>query len=636
MTREAGGSLITQERKGYHHLSRIYPDLAAGLSSTREEKYSRAISETSQLYDPRISSLFDLGNAADEYDVSRRYLPIVVSVGGESRDRLCFRMIKQNTVSLKGENPVSVRVPAVGGKDVVEWIGPGSPVRQVSFARVIEGRSTWMAARFPQSTTVFRPIYHGTPRFTHVGGNSLSSSPMFIYSRFDMNALLEISASQTGGFDHADVTFNPWYQQQVAIVDEAGNWSIWELSGQQRQHFNSNWVADCVKSGWLPWPGFGDSVNPPGHPRHDGWARVEWVTDFSTLVVSDRRCIMVYRMQDGQIISYEIELGFARKSEWILDIKRSSYDPSHLFVLTSSDVFWVNLSSSVFLSAEEEERSSLFPRLSWRHFRDWEDTTLQLSPLLVGEEFYLILHSRINHLAQLFQIPVSSTGDVLPIPDPSLLDMPNVLEHEHTSSGSRAPGDTARLINIESREVSYSTGGRDQATPRFRLVKLFMFDSHLALHESLYIAPRDNYHEDEGEEEEHEERQLLRGTKRNTKRRLHSGRSKMTVYDNDFVVDDWDESVVEPEEKLLSRSRPIWTRPSVPKTLEFPWTVDFNPIYQVAIGRLRPSSLSKNGTSHGWRGENSFDGLFRELQAKGIPGRVLDTRFKCRTMYVAE
>ncbi|KAI9928509.1 hypothetical protein MW887_001723 [Aspergillus wentii] len=124
-------------------LSRVHPELAASWSFVRNEPLSHVITAASEICDPLMSSLFDLGHAVDleNDDSGSRVIPIAVTASGECGNAISFRKIEEDTVELK------------------------------------------------QETTVW-----------------------------------------TGGFAHADVTFNPWYQKQFAIVDERGNWGLWEIS----------------------------------------------------------------------------------------------------------------------------------------------------------------------------------------------------------------------------------------------------------------------------------------------------------------------------------------------------------------------------------------------------------------------
>lgn len=371
-------------------LPKVYPELAACWSLVSNETFSHVITTTSEICDPQVSSLLDLGYAVDleNDDSGSRLVPIAVFASGECGDSICFRKLEEDTLELRQQTTL-MRVPSIGENETAEWRVGGAPVRQICFARTVEEKATWMAARYPDSTIIFRPLYHRDPVTMRIGRDSdgvLSSSVR--NSRLDANSLVEISSLRTGGFPHADVTFNPWYQRQFAIVDQGGNWSIWDISGRQRRN-KGNWAATCVKSGSLPWLDNGGSLDLDNQPRHDGWAVIEWVSDVNSIIVSDRRCPMLYRMEGDQIWSIPIELGLKRKSEWILDVKRSSSNASHVYVLTTTRIFRLEIMPSA-ESPGEGVAESLYPHLSWRHYRDPEDTTLRLSALLMDESMSLI------------------------------------------------------------------------------------------------------------------------------------------------------------------------------------------------------------------------------------------------------
>lgn len=366
-------------------LPKIHPELAASWSLIGNDVFSHVITTTSEVCDSQVSSLMDIGNAVDidNDDSGGRVVPVAVFASGECGNSISFRRLEENTCELVYQ-ATSVRVPSIGGTDTIEWPTGGAPVRQICFARTVEEKAAWMAARFPNSTTIFRPLFRRDPvpmRMYH--GHGYVFPKGIQNSRLDANPLVSISNLQTGGFAHADITFNPWYQRQFAIVDQRGNWGIWDISGRNRR-VKGNWSATCVRSGALPWLDVGDEIVLDNKPRHDGWAAVEWAGDVNALLVCDRRCSMLYRMEGDQVWPVPIELGLKRKSEWILDLKRSSSDACHAFILTTTRIFYLEITPSADLSAGGPE-STLYPRLSWRHYRDPEDTTLRLSSLLTNE-----------------------------------------------------------------------------------------------------------------------------------------------------------------------------------------------------------------------------------------------------------
>ncbi|OJJ38582.1 hypothetical protein ASPWEDRAFT_106441 [Aspergillus wentii DTO 134E9] len=585
-------------------LSRVHPELAASWSFVRNETLSHVITAASEICDPLMSSLFDLGHAVDleNDDSGSRVIPIAVTASGECGNAISFRKIEEDTVELKQETTVWVRIPSVGEAERVEWSTDRAPVRQICFARTVEEKATWMAARFPHSTTVFRPLFHRYPVPMHTyndGDCVIPTNPR--NSRLDANPLIEISNSQTGGFAHADVTFNPWYQKQFAIVDERGNWGLWEISGRHRRN-KGNWTAACVKSGALPWLDAGDTQDMDDHPRHDGWAAIEWAGDVNSFIVSDRRCPMLYRMESDHIWPHPIELNLKRKSEWILDVKRSTCNVAHVFILTTSRIFLFDVTPDSASVSGGDTGLSVYPRLSWRHFRDPEDTTLRLSPLFVNEDFYLVLYSRLNHFVLVFQCPNAVEGGLdnrISIPDPFMLDIPSISDR---AAGSQTSPNGAQFSTLVFKEVAHlpsSLSKKYYDRSATGLIKLFALDSHLSVRESVYVGPGAKG----GEQEQLPGRDILRLKKR------YPGVQRKQATQDDFIVDDWDESV-------LGMGTPTAPDPgsSIVTPLAIPeWTIDCTSIYAVATGKLM-AVLS--GMIPGHLPEKDFKVSIKELENK--------------------
>ncbi|KAE8335172.1 hypothetical protein BDV24DRAFT_169483 [Aspergillus arachidicola] len=587
-------------------IPKVYPELAACWPLVNNETLSHTITTTSEICDPLVSSLLDLGYAVDlENDESgSRTVPIAVVASGECGNAISLYKLDEDCVDLRLGTTVRMRVPSIEETGSAEWSARGAPVRQICFARTVEEKPTWMAARFPHSTWVFRPLHHMRPVPAHICLNSDHMLPgRSRNSHLDANPLVEISNSQTGGSAHAAVTFNPWYQKQIGIVDERGNWSIWEISGRHRQN-KGNWTAARVRYGALPWLDLGDSHDIDGYPRHDGWAAIEWVGDVNSFIVSDRRCPMLYRMEDDQACPYSIELGLKKKSEWILDVKRSSCNVSNIFILTTSRVFWVDVNTDLAVAAKDGTRPSLFPRLSWRHFRDPEDTTLRVAHMSIYEDLYLALYSRLSHVVLVFHCPTVSTGhdDIEPMPDPFVLDIPLGSEYDVESQPSMAQFSSLVFKNIMHLP---STTGREDYDSGLKLIKLFVLDSRLSIHESIYAGPSDTGASGRQDLEKDIIR-LKRRYQTTRQGKLHSSRSY-----GDFIVDDYDESIAGPgtptfQDTGISNITPLAISQ---------WSIDFSQVYEVAIGRLVVSPGSDPSQRHSKGFQESLEELKRKILA---------------------
>ncbi|KAI9370939.1 RNA polymerase I-specific transcription initiation factor RRN6-like protein [Aspergillus egyptiacus] len=580
-------------------LCRGYPELIAGLRLAPTEALSHTITATDETCNPLASTLLDFGRAVDlDIDTSGRLaVPIVAFASGECGHTISFRTISVETVNLEQATIGPLRVPTIGDEDCVEWLTNGVPIRQICFSHAPDEKATFMAAR-SSTTTVFRPLYRRHPMSVLLHRDSDAIMSGHQASRIDPNFLVEISTSHTGGFAHADVKFSPWNQNQLALVDEDGKWGIWELRNQHKRN-KDNWVAARVVSGSLPWVSIEESQGVNFQGRHDGWLAVEWAGNENHIIVCDRRCSMLYRVEGDRTCSYPIELSFKRKSEWILGIKRSVCNPSHVFILTSSRLLWFDVTPNS-IPAQEDSRPSIHPRLSWRHFRDTDDTTLQLSSLAVNGDFYAVIFSRLNSLVQAFRCPNSLVPmtDSDSAPDPFILDMPQ-------SSGYEEGSTNIHLVSLLFKEIVPTATDQEYREQRLSLLKAFAVDSRLCIRESLHSRPSIGVVDGEATRG----RDLLR-----VRHLRLAGLRKQTVHPpSNFIIDDSDESALGPG-TILYRGVD-----SIVPLADSQFTLDYTQIYAIATGSLH---LLLNDAETAQRNFHaSVEDIVNEVSKYGPSGR---------------
>lgn len=105
------------------------------------------------------------------------------------------------------------------------------------------------------------------------------------------------------------------------------------------------------------------------------------------------------------------------------------------------------------------------------------------------------------------------------------------------------------------------------------LIKLFWIDSSLAVHETLFKGPD---REEQYEETDTQDNNVLRVKKH------HSAPTKDVEIreDDDFIVDDWDETVFGPNQAPIPRA----SRISPYAGLE--WTVNWSQVYKLVLKRM--------------------------------------------------
>lgn len=360
--------------QGIPSLARRYQEIAPGLSLLpAHAQVSEAVTSVTRVHDSIISTRLAFGEAwnPDHKLSGKRIVTIVAIVSGAVGETVRLARAPGRHLGWDKKSKLLLRGPDVINGEHCRWTGSFAPVRQVCFAQSKGRPGSWFAVRQANATTIFRPQFHRKAVVP------LWAEPEygFMPSRMDANPIVSIPIGRTGTSAHADVTFNPWYHPQVAILDESGRWSIWNIEGTRNKR--NTYKAILEKNGSIQQSETEDSEEVKAS---DGWARLSWVTDVHTLVICDRRTLQIINLKPDLAVTLPApDLALTRTSGWVLDLKRSPVDDSHIFVLTSFQIFWIEVVSV----AAADQGNTKLPGgrilLSWRHFRHGEDISLQLN-----------------------------------------------------------------------------------------------------------------------------------------------------------------------------------------------------------------------------------------------------------------
>ncbi len=105
-----------------------------------------------------------------------------------------------------------------------------------------------------------------------------------------------------------------------------------------------------------------------------------------TLAVFNRHQMAVYDLRRRPATQLKAtDLGLGKTPTWILDVKRSPVDDEHLFVLTTSHIFWSEVKGATDEGPAAQDQAEVKILLSWWHYRHPEDTSLQLDVSSVNE-----------------------------------------------------------------------------------------------------------------------------------------------------------------------------------------------------------------------------------------------------------
>ena len=368
----------TERARNIKDLTHQYPELLPASSLLPGlGQVSEVVDEVTSSHEPTNSELLAIGEAIDSDNEGHRGLrtvPIAAAAGGAAGEAV--RLVLLNNVKLGWEGSKNIRLNAFSSKGGEEgwWYGNGSPVQQLVFAET-EGRpSPWLAVRYHGSIAVLRPELR---RNAYMPPLAPAASIRNTSSRINANHIITLRIDDAHNVPYSDVTFNPWYNQQIATIDQKGSWAVWDIEKRSKQGKGTRfWNVKKTRYGEL-FDGLPEGETLSSSVA-DGWGAILWAGDPSRIIVASRSLFAVLDTTDNPRRLLSPKLSSSTTSEWILDVKRSSKDPTHVFVITTLSIFWLQVTSSAGTFDVEELAVGARCLLSWRHFRDPEDISLSM------------------------------------------------------------------------------------------------------------------------------------------------------------------------------------------------------------------------------------------------------------------
>ena len=311
---------------------------------------SEAVESAVAQYDPLKGPLLAIGTIPSEG--SHGTTRVIAHATGSTSSDVRIAEIRMQKRGWSDSKDAWLEVPVVHGEEAV-WKGEGAPILSITFAKAREGVDAFMAVRLPTRTLIFRP--------------ALRKLPCKGDSRLDPNLVAIIKMEAPGGMSHADVAFNPWFPRQVALVDQAGVWNVWEMSGKLGTPLQR------VASGKL----MGDEESKPSSSTlNDGWARILWVAALDVVAMCNRNMLAVVHAVGVAATTEQtctLRFGTDHMPESLADLMVLPSRPECLLLASTTSV-------SIYKVRKEQDRTAhtLEAVLRLRHFRSPEDVTLNL------------------------------------------------------------------------------------------------------------------------------------------------------------------------------------------------------------------------------------------------------------------
>lgn len=205
--------------------------------------------------------------------------------------------------------------------------------------------------------------------------------------------------------------------------------------------------------------------------------------------------------------------------------------------------------------------------------------------VLTEADLHLVLYSRLAELVQVFPLPVATDkqAELLSVPDPFILDVPMAGDGFSTGSSSSSAYSTFAF-----REIGHAPalGLKSHYNPNMTLIKLFWAHPSLAVYETLFKGP-------DGHRAHGKEGSLLDDRGILQVKRHFVQRRERDLDEEQFVVDDWDESVAitginrQQPTSSLSYSDLSWNA-------DPQWALHWTSVYALAVANLAASADQRN------------------------------------------
>lgn len=347
---------LRQRRQIKHLVARI-PELQPAARLLPELlRVSEATQTALSNHDATRAGLITTTNIRSE--LHHRWIQIAALPAGSTRSDLRLVRVQKQRRGWAEREMCWINVPTLYGEEVV-WKGMEGPIQQVLFAQPLDRCEALLGVRFLTKTMIFRPR-HG-----------FSTENVDAASALQPNLLYNIDMSSTGGSVHVDIAFNPWFSQQIAIVDQDGSLTVMEFQSRKLARIARSWKAK-VKSTALS----------------DGWARVAWMFNLEIVAVCNRESLVLFRIAGKTLtilhtVTPEIEHG----AQWILDFASIPGHPDCCVLLTSTQLLVYQVSGVDMRQIEVHTKCTI------DHFKNPEDIGMRLHVWSSQEDMFVLLYA---------------------------------------------------------------------------------------------------------------------------------------------------------------------------------------------------------------------------------------------------
>ncbi|GIZ40020.1 hypothetical protein CKM354_000337600 [Cercospora kikuchii] len=435
-----GQRMRRQTKDLLEHIPELQP--AAGLLPALL-RVSEATQEAVLNHDSTTGRLIATSSIRSE--IQHKSMRIAALACGESRTELRLIHVQNRRRGLSHDQKSWIAVPTLYGEETVCTKFDG-PVQQVVFAEPVDRGEPLLGVRLLRKTLIFRPT-HGTAK----------SSDLEASSNIQPNLMYDMDIKSTGNVAHSDVAFNPWFSQQIALVDQSGSWTVMEFQSRKLSRVARTWTG-AVKTSSLS----------------DGWARIAWLFNLETIAVCARDTITLFSIA-GQNSArlHTIAPDIASGAPWILDFAILPGQMDKFAVLTTNNLLVYRVASSGSHEVQVENIATI------EHFRNPEATDMRMSIWCCNEGVNVLLYPHTGGVATLYGLNTSEQATL------HIIDPIEVQLKQHSTSST--------IVDMHVTPITSSGGGilnEEQGHTEFFLATIVVSDGTV-LEQILYRSRRD-------------------------------------------------------------------------------------------------------------------------------------------------
>jgi RNA polymerase I-specific transcription initiation factor RRN6 len=376
------------------------PETLEGIAGSLYPAFLREAQESELFQSPRTRlPLLSYGEITDMSGREPVAQPALAMPTGQSGHALRIVRAQIEDWGWYVDGNATMKLTNIDPEDEGHWCDNALSINQIKFTSgssyYVHGSNNsikrplrWVLVQTAAETIIFQPTLHGVP----VQKKPCSCGNVVRGLRYiTTDAIIRIPIKETGGRAHCDVAFNPATETkppQIAIIDEGGQWTVWNITGSRHVRKTVLLPFLHAKGTFTNGISSGPSViaHDLGHLHRILWLpkTAEDAPQSNTILICNATSVSVTDVGTVDRPLRTFDLVHSIGVDIVVDVQVSPVNTSYVFVLTTTSIFWLDLSPlqaarSPGASSKASKTNQPFLLLSCPHLRGPGDKTMKLS-----------------------------------------------------------------------------------------------------------------------------------------------------------------------------------------------------------------------------------------------------------------